>query len=103
MKNERTVTFKQFAFHSNVPDVRHAEAVRDKIQSGEFKPLNNDGERFYKSAGYEFDIGRLPFLIDDHGAIYRAYALSGKELRDALGLSRSARCIPDPFAGANHV
>lgn len=69
-----------------------------KIESGKFVPMNNYGERFYKSGGWCFDIGRKPFLVEySHGHIERKWALSVKELRSACYLTCNDKVVPDPF------
>ncbi|MBC3871736.1 hypothetical protein [Undibacterium oligocarboniphilum] len=92
------VTFWKFVNHTISTTPEEARALAEKIESGEFVPHNNHGERFYKWMGYCYDIGRVPYLIQySHGSIERAWGLSVKEIRESLYLKRSDKVIPDPF------
>jgi len=92
------VTFFQFAFHPNVSSRESAQRVADRIEGKEFAPGNNCGERYYKSGGWCYDIGRKPFLIQHaYGGISRGWALSVSELREAFVLKRADKVVPDPF------
>ena len=93
---KKTCSYHQFAFHANVnPESGARMAAR--IDAG-FNPPNDSGERYYKSAGFCFDIGRKPFLIEQDGLIYRMWALNKKELREKCRVSRRAAIVADPFA-----
>ena len=70
----------------------------NKIATGEISPVNDDCGRWHHQAGWAFDIGRKPYLIEAaDGSIYRRWARSVGELRKALYLKRSEQVIADPF------
>lgn len=94
------VSFWKFVEHPVQTTYEMAEALAKKIENGEFTPRNEYGERFYKSGGWCFDVGRKPYLIEQNESIYRKWASSVKELRESLYLSRSAKVVKDPFYSA---
>ncbi len=70
-----------------------------KIAEGEIVPVNGECSRYHRSGGWEFDIGRKPYLIEAaDGQIYRRWGRNVGEIRRALGLKRTERVIADPFA-----
>lgn len=99
MKKICKVTFWKFVSHPVSTTFEQAEALAKRIEALEFVPLcSSAGDRFYKSGGWCYDIGRKPFLVEySHGHIQRHWAMSISELRKACYLSRSDKVVPDPF------
>lgn len=54
--------------------------------------------RFFKWMGWEFDIGRKPYLIESEGHIQRVWGRSVDDVRIGLSLSRKVKVVADPFA-----
>lgn len=98
MKKNAKVQFWKFVSHPVSTTFELAEAQAKRIEAGDFVPMNQHGERFYKVGGWCFDIGRKPFLVEySHGHIWRLWAMSVGELRKACYLSRNDKVVPDPF------
>jgi len=98
MSKTTECTFWKFVSHPVSMTHADAENLAKKIESGEFVPSNSYGERFYKLGGWCFDIGRKPYLVEGpDGHIGRSWALSVKELRQALYLTKRHQVVRDPF------
>lgn len=92
------VTFWKFVDHPIDTTPEQAAKLAERIESGDFVPCNSHGERYYKSMGWCYNIGRKPYLIQhSHGDISRGWAASIKELRKALYLTKADKVVPDPF------
>ena len=94
----KSVTFWKFVSHD--VDMTHddAQKLAYRIEKGEFVPKNSHGERYYRTGGWCFDIGRKPYLVEyAHGHIQRHYAMSVAELREACYLKRADKVVPCPF------
>lgn len=102
-KSKVVCSYWKFAHHDNVPSVEFAMSLAKRIEEGEFVPTNNCGERYFKSMGWCFDVGRKPYLIQyAHGEIHRSWAMSVAELRESCGLSRRDKVVQDPFQACAH-
>ena len=53
--------------------------------------------RFFKWAGWEFDIGRKPYLIETEAGIQRVWGRSVDDVRIGLSLGRKTKVVADPF------
>lgn len=92
------VTFWKFVSHPVSTTPEQAQALANRIASGEYRAVNQRGERFYRLGGYAYDVGRQPYLIQYHyGSIERVWALSVAELREVCHLTNADKVVKDPF------
>lgn len=97
-KHKFECTFWKFVSHPVATTAEHAADIAHRIEVGEFTPPNNYGERYWRSGGWCYDVGRNPYLIKyPDGHIGQGWASSVKELREACFLSRAVKVVPDPF------
>lgn len=61
-------------------------------------PRANWGDRYFRWMGWEFNIGRKPYLIETDGCIQRVWGRSVDDVRIGLSLSRKVKVVADPFA-----
>jgi hypothetical protein len=94
----KQVTFWKFVSHPISTTQEQAKVLAERIQSGEYRPPNSHGERFYKLGGYCYDVGRKAYLIQyAYGSIERKWAHSVAELRKACYLKAQDKVVLDPF------
>lgn len=94
--------FWKFVSHPVSTTSEQAAALARRIETGEFVPPNQYGERYWRSGGWCYDVGRKPFIFKHaDGHIGQGWARSIKELREACYLGRAIKVVPDPFYKAD--
>ena len=76
----------------------HEQAAAKAKDLEHHAPVCTGPERYFRYLGWEFDIGRRPFLIEWAGGIHRVWGRSVDDVRKGFSVPRKAKIADDPFS-----